>query len=149
MTTSLTRTWLRRIASYEAGTPIEKSKIRAFRTLVCRPGYLSELEPTLAAKVQSLWDFGHSKFAWQITPEQTEQGLRWLNLPKIRKQLTESQKAILDEFSHFLFVDVQALSTRYRRDSAPVYRVCSHSHGHFDYVPRPWRSDGIPFEVVS
>jgi len=144
MSTSLTRTWTRRIASYQAGQPIEKAKIGAFRKLVCnRP---SDDVPFLGA----LWDdYGRSQFAWQITPEQTEQGLAWLKLPKIYKQLSESQRSILDDFSHFLFVDVQDLSTTYRHDSAPVYRVCSNAGPWFDYVPRPWQTDGLPFEILG
>ncbi len=144
MSTTLARTWARRIAAYQAGQPIEKAKIGAFRKIVCnRPD-------TDVPALSGLWDdYGRSSFAWQITPDQTVQGLNWLRLPEIKKQLTEAQQAILDDFSHFLFVDVQDLSTTYRHDSAPVYRVCSHSHGWFDYVPRPWQSQGCPFEIVG
>jgi hypothetical protein len=150
MSSSLTRIWQRRILAYDAGTPIEKSKIGAFRKLVCRPGFLPSLPDELKARVVGLWDDrGNSRFAWQITPEQTEQGLNWLKLPKIKKQLTAGQQAILDDFSHFLFVDVQDDSTTYRTDSAPVYRVCSVSGPWFDYVPKPWQSQGCPFEVIG
>lgn len=149
MSSSLTRVWLRRIASYEAGQPIEKAKIGAFRKLVARPHWLKPIPPELQTKLDSLWEFGYrSRFAWSITPEQTQQGLRWLKLPKIHKQLSPAQQAILDDFSHFLFVDVCDRSTTYRVDSAPVYRVCSHAGPWFDYVPKPWQSNGCPFEVV-
>lgn len=150
MSTSLTRTWLRRIAAYNAGQPIEKSKIGAFRKLVCRPHYLPELPAELTAAVRALWDdVGRSRFAWQITPEQTEQGLHWLKLPKIYRQMSPAQQAILDNFSHFLFVDVQDDSTTYRTDSAPIYRVCSTDGAWFDYASKPWQSQECPFEVVG
>ena len=149
MTTSLTRTWKRRIAAYQSGQPIEKAKIGAFRKLINRSPYLPRLSSELIELIESLWIYGRSQFAWQITPEQTEQGLRWLRLPKIKRELGDAEQAILDDFSHFLFVDVQDLSTNYRADSAPVYRVCSHTHGWFDYVPRPWQSQGRPFEIVQ
>lgn len=149
MSTSLTRTWKRRIQSYQSGHPIEKAKIGAFRKLVNRPAYLPQLSPELAALIESLWIYGRSQFAWRIEPDQTEQGLRWLRMPKVYRQLGPTETAILDDFSHFLFVDVQDNSTTYRTDSAPVYRVCSHTHGWFDYTPRPWQSQGCPFEIVQ
>jgi hypothetical protein len=124
--------------------------IGAFRKLMARPYYLPELPDELKTVLSGLFDENaRSLFAWQITPEQTEQGLRWLKLPKVKKELTQAQQAILDDFSHFLFVDVQDDSTTYRTDSAPVYRVCSVSGPWFDYVPKPWQSQGCPFEVIG
>jgi hypothetical protein len=151
MSSSLTRIWKRRIAAYQSGTPIEKSKIGAFRKLIARPRYLPDLPQELTALLGQLYDeYGRSLYAWQVTPEQTEQGLRWLKLPKVKKELTEAQQAILDDFSHFLFVDVQDDSTCYRTHSAPVYRVCAASSpAYFDYVPKPWQSEGLPFEVIG
>lgn len=147
MSNSLTRTWKKRIAAYDAGQPIEKAKIGAFRKVAAsRPAYLPQLEDELVEVIRALFDRG---LAWHITPEQTEQGLRWLNLPKIKKQLGFREQSILENFSHFLFVDIQDLSTCYRSDSAPVYRVCSTDGRHFDYAPRPWQSNGIPFEIVG
>ena len=40
MKNGLTRIWIRRINSFQAGTPIEKVKIGAFRKLLSRPDYL-------------------------------------------------------------------------------------------------------------
>ena len=150
MSSSLTRVWLRRIASYEAGQPIEKAKIGAFRKILCRGTRELPLSPELLAKLGSLFDGrGRSNFAWFITPEQTEQGLNWLKLPKIHKQLEPRDQAVLNDFSHFLFVNVQDLSTTHRNYSAPVYRVCSNAGPWFDYVPRPWQAAGCPFEIVG
>lgn len=143
MTDNLTRTWRKRIAAYDAGQPIPKSRVYAFRKLTSKP--LGELHAELFGELCKLHARG---FAWRITPEQTEQGLAWLKQKKVQKCMTESQRAIVDDFSHFLFVDLFEVPRSHGfSDYLPVYRVCSASGPYFDYISRPWVS-GHLFEVL-
>ena len=142
MSTTLARTWRRRIAAHDAGQPITKPHIYAFRKLWANS---RNLAPELLADIQALCDRG---IAWQITPEQTVQGLNWLKSRKAQKQLTESQRAIVDDFSHFLFVDVREYSIGYGRSIfTPAYRVCSNRGPWFDYTATTWQ-DGSVLEVL-
>jgi hypothetical protein len=138
---NLTRTWKKRIAAYDAGQPIPKSHIYAFCKLHSRYG--SSREPISPELMEELERLDARGFAWQITPEQTEQGLAWFKLRKVQKELNDSQRVIIEDFSHFLFVGVREYPRGHGfSDYRPVYRVCSHSGPWFDYVATHWRKGG-------
>ena len=147
MSTSLTRTWRRRIAAYDGGQQIPKSHVYALRKLLQRMEVAAygPLPAELKSELDKLFARG---FAWQITQEQTEQGLKWLDLPKVRKCMTEPQRAIVDDFDYFLFVDLFEIPFGHGISNyMPVYRVCSASGPWFNYISRPWVS-GHLFEVL-
>ena len=81
--------------------------------------------------------------AWQITPEQTEQGLNWLRKKEIIIFLSENQQEILENFSHFLFIGTKEIAKEYGFTfSYPIYRVCGKGKkgrkSFFDYIPQPF-----------
>lgn len=146
MKDNLTRTWRKRIAAYDAGQPIPKAHVYALRGALARSNAsYKPVSDDMKAELEKLFNRG---FAWQITPEQTEQGLAWLKQKKVQKEMIESQRAIVDDFSHFLFVDLFEVSRGHSfSDYLPVYRVCSATGPWFDYISRPWVS-GHLFEVL-
>ena len=129
---NLARTWTKRVKAYQAGAPIEKSKIGAICRIM-RGGDKSipdDIYPVLELITEG-------QVAWRITPEQTEQGLNWLKRPVVRKALTPTQQSIINDFSHYLFAGTFEIQTAHGRvESTPIYRVCAHGPACFDYTAR-------------
>ena len=129
---NLARTWTKRVKAYQAGAPIEKSKIGA----ICRimRGGDNSIPDDIYPVLEPITE---GQVAWRITPEQTEQWLNWLKRPAVHKQLSERQRAILDDFSHCLFAGTFEIQMAHGRvESTPIYRVCAHGGACFDYTAR-------------
>ena len=149
------KTWTQRFADYDAGAAISKSLINALASVVRgqRPGFDPELVK-LARKRTDYENVWGKTPGWAITPEQTTQGLEWLNRRPIKKHLEPGDLAILEAFDHFVFkgyeiVDRTTHSAFPRLTTRPVYRVISKSGAWFDYASSPWQDGGDPFTVLS
>lgn len=91
-----------------------------------------------------------ANLAWNITPEQTEQGLKWLQLKKVQKELNEKQKLITDNFLRFCFLTVEVYTRPHGiHICLPVYRIHSTFGAWFDYVAYPPTKTEKTIDVLS
>lgn len=163
MPSSLYKSWTTRHEAFSAGQPIPKSLINAIRSALKRVETMDGKVVYAAKLSDQEWNAlvqafipGESTIpdpplCWAITPEQTEQGLRWLNgLPK-RFRLFDPA-----EFSHFTFdgLRMEEEGGYFRTTSfSPVYRIHLKDGRSIAYTARPWMSRSSdkslpPYEVV-
>ena len=151
------KTWIKRFTSYEAGEPITKSLINALGSVIRNVGSREsdkELRKFVAQKVdyETTWN---NTPGWQITPEQTEQGLSWLHRSAVKKHLLPKDLSVIDNFDYFLFKGFEIVDqTRHasfpKFEVKPVYRVVSKGGFWFDYASAPWQAGtASPFEILS
>ena len=141
---ALSKTWSKRFEAYDMGMPITKGLIGSLRRIV-EDVNTDNVPQRSAAIMKTHYELTWNKgFGWQITPEQSEQGLNWLKRREVLKLLEEKDKAIVENFSHFTFVGFDMIDTssafRLRLSVRPVYRVHSKTGAWFDYASAPWQS---------
>lgn len=157
--------WAKRIKAYQAGEPIPKSMINAIKSALRRVEtysgrrivanrYLSndEWDALVLAFIPGEAAVPDPGLGWAITPEQTAQGLAWLNkLPK-KHQLFEPE-----QFSHFTFDGLRMLehgsSAYHHMKFQPVYRIHLRDGRSIAYAAFPWQSGNrqpgeAPYEVI-
>lgn len=145
------KTWTKRFADYYDGAPISKSIINALCSVFrdTRGRFPEEVH----TKVETVACYPMGR-GWTVTPEQTVQGLGWSHRREIRRTLSESNKAITDDFDRFTFrgVFVEDCTTNPSFptfQARPVYRAHSTSGKWFDYTPAPWQSGMEPILVLD
>lgn len=135
------KTWEKRVAQYEAGTPITESLIIALRSALRRGQH--DLRMFLCGGVIV------NCVKWNITKEQSGKGISWLLRRDVQKNLTEECRAIVDSFSHFTFEGVAVERHLYRESFFPIYRVHSTDGKSFAYSSAPWQSNEQAFNVIE
>ena len=157
------KTWTKRLEDYRKGAQITKSLINRAKGLIASKWI------TLKDGNEALWnmlvatlDYEKNTGAttrkgavrFNITPEQTAQGLEWLRRPRLLKHLSPQDQQILADFSHFLFVGID-MENATRHGSypqyrcRPVYRVISKTGAWFDYASSPWQSGQASFDILA
>lgn len=155
------KTWTKRIALYDGGAEITKTLIGALKRIIT----LSRRDLKDDAALHKLVDYrfnhensvaarGAKAVRWNITGEQTIQGLNWLRQSRLKKFLEPRDLAVLDDFSRFLFVGFEITDlTRHpgfpRIDAKPVYRVIAKGGQWFDYSSSPWQSGQESFTILA
>lgn len=155
------KTWTKRIALYDGGAEITKTLIGAMKRIITLSRRDLQNDKALHALLDHRFNHENSLVArgakavrWNITGEQTTQGLNWLRRPRLMKFLEERDLAVIHNFSRFLFVGFEIEDkTRYpgfpRIEARPVYRVIAKNGAWFDYSSSPWQSGQESFTILA
>jgi hypothetical protein len=157
------KTWVKRLEDYRKGGQISKSLINRAKGLIAskwitvKDGNLDlwkMLKGTLDYELNTGATTRKGAVRFNITPDQTAQGLEWLKRDRMKRLLGDQDFSILVNFSHFLFVGIEVVDAT-RHDAypqfrcRPVYRVISKSGSWFDYASSPWQSGQASFDVLA
>ncbi len=129
--------WLTRVQDNE--TPWSENDIIYFRKAVGSSGLKSNDER------DELRGAFNSDEGYKITENQTSKGINYLKntIYKANGSLRNTiksrafglrEKAIIDNFSHFLFTDIHNGSSNYYEFYLPVYRVIAKNGSYFEYT---------------
>ena len=157
------KTWVKRLENYRKGEQISKALINRAKGLIASKWItLKDGNEALWKMLAATLDYEKNTGAttrkgavrFNITPEQTAQGLDWLRRDRMKKHLEQRDQEILADFSHFLFVGIDMENVtrhgsypQYR--CRPVYRVISKTGAWFDYASSPWQSGQASFDILA
>lgn len=160
-TSSAFKTWSKRIPGFDGGVRIPKTVIGALKRIITLSRRDLKDDQDLHKLLGSRFDYensattrGPKAVRWNITGEQTTQGLNWLRQPRMKKLFEPRDLAVLDNFSFFLFVGFEIENrTQHpsfpRIDAKPVYRVIAQDGTWFDYSSSPWQSGQASFTILA
>ena len=129
------KTWAARIEKYEAGEPIEPTKLNALRSVFRHSMFITRPDQSYL-EGEVLYGDNQRLPLWSITEEQKVKGLEWLTRPKIFNLLSDRNKEIVKEWEDFLFAGVWVewggWGTLFQ-NAFLVYRCIGESGKWFDY----------------